>query len=91
MTEEENPEEKQERKTLSIEDLLHIAHGIENVLIEDHDLSSAEMMYVASILQAEATTNYMMGKLIRGAQVIQINPEQATFNPTKDAFKQGDN
>lgn len=91
MTEEDKPEEKQERKILSIKDLLHIAHGIENVLIEDHNLTSAEMMYVASILQAEATTNYMMGKVIRGAQVIQINPEQATFNPEQDLFKQGDN
>lgn len=81
MTEEDKPEEKQERKILSVEDLLHIAHGVSNVLIDDHNLTSAEMMYVASILQAEATTNYMMGKLIRGAQVIHINPEQVTFKP----------
>ncbi len=90
MTEEEKTEEaeeKQERKTLSIEELLTVANGIEKNLATEHRLSSAEIMFVGTIIQASATADYTIHNLVKRAhvQVIEMRPDQRT------EFKPGEN
>jgi len=74
-------EEKQEQKTLSVEALLKIAQIIEKHLNEKYHLSSAEIMFIGTTLQAAATADYMIHKLIKNAQVIEISPEKIIFDP----------
>jgi hypothetical protein len=76
-------EEKQEQKTLSIGELLHIANGIEENLNKEHHLSSSEIMFIGTILQASATTDYMIHTLIKNAhvQVLEIRPDRPPFKP----------
>lgn len=86
MTEEEKQEpeeEKQEQKTLSIAELLHIANGIEENLSKEHHLTSAEIMFIGTILQASATTDYMIHNLIKRAhvEVIKMPIENVAFKP----------
>jgi rRNA maturation endonuclease Nob1 len=89
MTEEEKTEkaeEKQERETLSIGELLKIARGIEENLVKEHHLTSAEIMFIGTILQASATTDYMIHNLIKKAQVQVIKVPIGNV-----AFKPGEN
>ena len=86
MTEEEKTEkaeEKQERETLSIGELLKIARGIEENLVKEHHLTSAEIMFIGTILQASATTDYMIHNLIKRAhvEVIQMPSGNVEFKP----------
>ena len=76
-------EEKQERETLSIEELLKIAKGIEENLVKVHNLTSSEIMFIGTILQASATTDYMIHNLIKKAhvQVIQMPSGDVEFKP----------
>jgi uncharacterized DUF497 family protein len=87
MTEEEKQEEKQERKTLSIEELLTVAKEIEKNLATEHHLTNAEIMFVGTIIQASTTTDYVIHTLIKKAhvQVIEMRPDQRT------EFKPGEN
>lgn len=88
MTEEEKTEkaeEKQERETLSIGELLKIARGIEENLVKEHHLAGVEIMFIGTILQASATTDYMIHNLIKRAHVIEIHPSESV------AFKPGEN
>ncbi len=82
-------EEKQERKTLSIDELLTVANGIEKTLCEEHHLSSAEIMFIGTVLQASATTDYTIHNLIKKAQVIKIPLEPHT--KSRQEFKPGEN
>ncbi len=76
-------EEKHERETLSIEELLKIAKGIEENLVKVHNLTSSEIMFIGTILQASATTDYMIHNLIKKAhvQVIQMPSGDVEFKP----------
>lgn len=77
-------EEKQEQKTLSVEALVKISEIIEKHLDEKYHLSSAEIMFIGTILQAAATTDYMIHKLIKKAQVIEISPEKIISDPGRN-------
>lgn len=90
MTEEEKTEkteEKQGRDTLSVEALLTITNVIEKNLCEEHHLSSAEIMFIGTIIQASATADYTIHNLVKRAhvQVIEMRPDQRT------EFKPGEN
>jgi len=76
-------EEKKERKTLSIEELLHIAHELEKNLSEERNLSSAEIMFIGTIIQASVTADYTIHNLIKKAhvQVIEMRPGSTEFKP----------
>jgi len=79
-------EEKQERNTLSIGELLKIAHKIEKTLSKDHNLSSSEILFIGTMLQASTTTDYMIHNLIKKAHVEVVEMRQGD-----DEFKIGDN
>ncbi len=86
MTEEEKTEEtkeKQERKTLAVEELLLIANEIGKNLVEEHHLTSAEVLFVGTILQASTTTDYMIHNLLKRANVhvVEMRPEHPQFKP----------
>jgi len=83
-------EAKEERKTLSIEELLKITKGIEESLSKEHNLSSAEVMFVGTILQASANTDYMIHNLIKKAHVQVIAVPQENVEYTTE-FKPGEN
>ena len=76
-------EEKQERETLSIEELLKVARGIDENLAKEHHLTSAEIMFIGTILQASATTDYMIHNLIKKAhvEVIRMPSGDVEFKP----------
>jgi len=76
-------EEKHERETLSIEELLKIARGIDENLAKEHHLTSAEIMFIGTILQASSTTDYMIHNLIKKAhvEVIRVPSGDVEFKP----------
>ena len=78
--------EEEKRKTLSVGELLHIAHEIDENLSKEHHLTSAEIMFIGTILRASATTDYTIHNLIKKAhvQVVEIRPEKFEFKPEEN-------
>lgn len=85
MTEEEKqePEPEEKQKTMSIEELLSIAKSIEAALSDKYNLSSAEIMFIGTTLQASATTDYLIHNLIKRSEVhvIELQQEKVAFKP----------